>query len=703
MSKHSKLRTCPALGHEITPADCGEQRQNRITCPADCLHNPFNPVNYSQSLEIEARFDNKNSTRFMALEPDAPAMMRKITQSIQQGIQGYLDIQAQLVWRLFFAKNVDKTTFAQRWEKAGAVDLKNDERIMLRGKMQIRVGLLEIHRILDENRVEAVDLLSPQPTSIQIVDRSLAGSATRFATTLSFIYPMPHYWRISGIGLMLPDVARLTAPEVVREIVKHLGGPVTEAEMRCWLAENFVRCNDALTAVSQARHQQMMISADAKWGKVVYELRSDFASCRKRLDILQDIEPDDLSDKEQKEGLIEAREWLETSSHKKHLIASGGELMLGRVLLGQTHWRIEAFGAEKLARVRELFEQQMGDHVRFTGERVDDLGARLAGGTPVKNVDLVPPRLLENPNQMAMTTTRIPMPPQGVSKEHAVQEMLRAMDQAFLDESVPALENRTPREAARDPSLRPRLIELMKHRVQSHDERNLETGGVNDINWMLHELGLNEIIFDAPPRRPPPKQHPGEMKDWDEPEDFHEPKITRDDSRSPAPPLPAAPLTAEASAYRLQNALNLFELAADADAELQASGATILEDAEDITQTYLTENEFCFAIPFILQCWFALVPCGCRAPEIEFVDLERSFADNQRQIMECLLTDTPKKMDAFIQRCPQPGLMLMLMASFVKAAKKAPKELCFSPNAQPVILALLKSVVETLDEVLRRK
>jgi hypothetical protein len=63
MSKSSKLRPCPALGRDISPADCGEPRQSRLACPADCPHNPFGPAHYSQLLEIEDRLDTKSLER----------------------------------------------------------------------------------------------------------------------------------------------------------------------------------------------------------------------------------------------------------------------------------------------------------------------------------------------------------------------------------------------------------------------------------------------------------------------------------------------------------------------------------------------------------------------------------------------------------------------------------------------------------------
>jgi len=60
-------------------------------------------------------------------------------------------------------------------------------------------------------------------------------------------------------------------------------------------------------------------------------------------------------------------------------------------------------------------------------------------------------------------------------------------------------------------------------------------------------------------------------------------------------------------------------------------------------------------------------------------------------------------MASFFLSGPQPGLMMALLGGFIKAAKTAPKELQPALVAQSVILALLKFVVEKLDEVLRLK
>ncbi len=44
----------------------------------------------------------------------------------------------------------------------------------------------------------------------------------------------------------------------------------------------------------------------------------------------------------------------------------------------------------------------------------------------------------------------------------ALEEMVRSFEEAWLDEEIPALSGRTPRECAADPTRRPDLIRLLE-------------------------------------------------------------------------------------------------------------------------------------------------------------------------------------------------------------------------------------------------
>lgn len=693
MSKASKSRPCPALGRPISSADCGEQRQSRLACPAECGHNPFTPENYSRLLEIEDQLDSKTSGRMVKLAPDPHALERTINRLQREGNHA---LHAFFVWHFFFEKDANGQTFAQRWEQAGLKELKNDERVLLSGKTQMRIALIEVHRVLGDSNVEAVDLLSPDPVPAIFQDRSLARTACRFSTLLAWVYPLPHFWRLSGTAEHIPDFAQLSAPEIVREIVRHLGGPIEELPMRRWLAEHFAKFHDSLVATSLSRRRLMFAGMDAKWGKAVYELRAPFAPCRNRLDELATVHPDDLSDPECDEGFAEARVWFDEASPGAQSVPSSGKPVLGRVLLGQSLWRLEAMGAERLARLRAQFEGHMGADIKFQRERLDDLAARLSAKEPAADESLVPPSLLEDPSRIVMTSSRSPAPPGNLSPEEFEQAWFDEANKAFLDNHVPALGNRTPREAARDPSSRPKLVEMMKERVRSCDEENLRTGRSDDINWMLKELGLNELIFEPPPWRPSPA--PIENHD-----DLEEPGSgdIADPNRPPAPRLPANALTFEEASMRFEKAVTAFDTFAEAQKELAASGSTLLGDADELTEALLSEDDFSLAIPILTHAWFSLVPMGCRAPELDLDAMAKAFEVNLRQLEKRLRGGTQKHLESWLKDSAQPELMLVLTTVLIQSAVAAPKDIRGAVEAQPIVLALLKTIVEELDTVLR--
>ncbi len=689
MSKVSKRRYCPAVTHEITPAECGENRGSHYACPADCIYSPMAPANYSQLLEIEDALDKK----CMAFIKDETRRFPSLDKAMQKAYANHSihAIHAFYEWQFFFRRDDSGLTLTEKWERAAG--LKNDERVLLRAKMQTRVALLEIHRVLDDQRIEAVDLLCAEPKPFLLQDRSLAAMAVRFGTALVWIYPLPHYRRLSGTAIVLPEMAQFEAAEIVSEIARHLGGPATENELRLWLAENFVRFDEALHATANARRLQMFAGVDAQFGKAVYELRASFGECRDMLDDVPEIEPDRLAPNERDEGFAEARVWF---SDEEAVKFGSVRPALGRVLLGQSHCRLEAMGAERLARLREQFETQLGGRVRFTGELRDDLAVRMKEKEPKINESLVPPKLLEQPQKILLSSSRVDAPPRGKSLKDLEHELFLEQDRAFLDDSIPALEGRTPRQAARDPAVRPKLIRLMKQRVRMQDERNLETGQSNDLNWMLRELGLNELIFDPPPIRPPrEKMFNQELAE-------EEDDLTDTLDFPPAPPLPDEPFSLPEAMDRLAEVMVAFDSAAQALGELEASGSTFIDDAWSVVADMVEDQEFDVLVAFLVQARFALVPAGFHSPALNFDRLCDAFDTEMEKFVEAMTSSAPKQTFELFEASRQPALTQIILAQFLEAIPKMPKKIRPRLESQPILAVLLKVMIDELDRKLRR-
>jgi hypothetical protein len=571
MGKAAKKRFCPAIDNPITPVECGERRISMYSCPAHCPHNPFGPANYDQLLRLDAELQQKCFERLFHFAPDRDSIERCLQEARRDRSRHALT--ARVNWETYFRPHAEGRTLIQAWEHEGFSGLKNDERVVLRARTQLRVALLEVQQIPDLETVEVIDLLASDRTPFIVRDRKLAASAVRFMTLLTWTHPMPHYWLAFGSAIELPDNESYEPLEVVTEIIRHLHGPTDEAGMRLWLAENFARFDHAMLAVSVIWRRQMFATTDAKLGRAVYELRRPFAECTTLLDDSPEVEDDALTEGERAEGFADVRIWLDPEQSPKGSQADTSPVILGRILLGQSHWRLEAFGAVSLEKLRKQFEMRFGDRVRFTGERLDDLAASMVEKEPKIDESLVPPRLRETASRVQFSVKRIQRPIQPKSLEEMGADWTAAYDRAWLDAPVPAFDGKTPRAAAQDPALRPKLIRLLKSRIRSNDQRNLQSGGHADINWMLRELGIHEILFNPPPPRPLLEEETDSDNELSlEADEFGE--VPGADLPF-APPPPALPFTEDQIYESTQEGLEGYQSVLDAISDLEAEGSCI--------------------------------------------------------------------------------------------------------------------------------
>jgi hypothetical protein len=681
---------CPAIGREITSAECGEHRGSRYACPADCAFSPLAPANYSQLLELEGAVDKKSAEWLFTTAPDAAAF-DAAGRAASRSKSGHA-LHAFFAHRIFFHTDESGRTCAQRWEQAGLPGLRNDERVLFRGKMSLRVALVETRRILDHERIEAVDLLDADPRPFLVMDRSLASLTARFSTFLCWMYALPHFRRMHGTAIVIPDWQVFDAREIVEQIVGHLGGPLDEPGLRRWLAANFVRFDESLAAVGLARRRQMFEAMDAKFGKAIYELRRPFAECRETLDAECSVDDEPLSDGERNEGFAEARAWFAEPGASPVALPEGGRPVLGRVLLGQSHWRLEAMGEAKLAALRTGFERLMGERAQFTGERLDDLGAAMAEKDPKPDPLLIPPSLLEQPQRILLSSSRVDPPVRPGSRAEAEEHLFTAHERAWIDQPLEALGGLSPRTAAGQPGLRARLVRMMKSRVRSCDEHNLRTGGRRDVNWMLRELGLQEILFDPPP----PRAATEAPLDADDREEEGAVSLA-DPSLPPAPPLPTEPFSLEEAGERLRVGLEELDSAAEALETMEAAGSTLIEDVDEITAGLIDDETFTLLIPFLIQAWFAFVPPGTRGPELDFDRLSNGIRSQTERILEMVRERSEASFNRFFNSGPQPHLSLMLTGMMIQSTSTMPRKACPTPEVQAVMACVLLAVVEELD------
>ncbi len=690
-----KQRDCPAVGRTISAAECGENRASRYVCPADCPHNPWNPAHYEQSLAIEDAALAATYRR-LAIDRGGPLPQFEIDQ-----ITNATDLGRQMHFIKVFLLDRDGQgrTFMERWAVAGFAGLNNDERNFAQWKAQARVRLLEIRRVGATGHCEAADLLDAARGPLHVQDRSLHAQAVRFAQLLGWVFETPHYTRVLGVALTVPEVSILDGDDVVRMVVEHLGGPIGGEELQGWLAANFLKMEQAFGAINAAFRYQMMKHIDARFTKTTYRLRGGRDEVLRRLDEWPAVRPEPPAPAEEAEGFTEGRVWFDETAPVE---AGQGELALssiqsaiagrpalGRVLVAADRIRLEAGSGARAQALRALFEKAVGRWVRFQEERVDDLGAQMLKNQPPPDLTWVPPTLLEHAPRIVLTSSRLEELPAGTPLPEAELYAQRRHDELFLNDTIPVLNGRTPRQAASDPALRPLLVRMMKQRLRGLDRRNQQTGETYDANWLVRELGLTEILIDPPPPRPVPPEMAEDLAAEDE---------WLDESLPASPPLPAQPFTEQQLATRLHRALEALPDPGRAVIAFQDAAPHVCELLETLTPEQCTDAESMVLLVLAAQVWFVFAPPGTRGWRLDGEQLEEHLFQPTTAAVTPI---APPDLERLIHESRQPELARHVADLLAQTVDQGPKKLRTDPVRALMLLFLLWALIDELDRAAR--
>lgn len=681
MGESKKKRMCPALGRAITTVECGGGRGTRIACPAACPHNPFSPERYAQVLAIEDGLSPKVLRR---LADELGAALPAPARNKDEGAAVF----TRMTLARFFDRDAAGQTFAARWRAAGYAGLTNDERVIFEGQAQMRLVLLEIQRVGAE-KCEGQDRLDLTAAPMVIHDRALAGEVVRFTSLLGWAFPQPHYWRMHGMAMPIPECHGMEPEAVVRAVVRHLGGPVAMPDLRLWLQDNFARMHAALSALEEGLQQRMFAGMDVRFHTAVYRLLTPAAELERRLAALPALVPDEASADERKEGYTRAWTWLDEAAPQK-AGALAVARTLGGVALGPEHICLRGGMDGRFAKLRAAFERWFGRDVVLVGERTEDVSRQMLQRHPPQfDPALVPPELLVHAPHFELNVSRVRVENEGVTdlKGTVEEQVMRANLATYADQAIPHLDGRTPREAAHDPALRPKLVAMMKHFVRKHDKacRNLRQNV--DINGLLRDLGLTELDF------PPPPLPIATDDDDDDDETAAFAPVAAHDPRPAAPALLAAPLSE-------QEALDRFErfarTAADPGvllANCDAASAGLLDFLTAFTDGWHEEDRLCLLVA-AAYVWFALNPPEYRPRTLDYDQLdeaiERAFDDLDAAHAAGHARALPKFLDAV----SQPAVFACANIFVTRGANRVKGERLLSKMET---MAILSALVNTVD------
>jgi hypothetical protein len=209
----------------------------------------------------------------------------------------------------------------------------------------------------------------------------------------------------------------------------------------CWLDTVALR---PLPAMRTAEGDALVFA------RALFEVR-DRTAVVAALDRHADLEPEDG-----------AYAWLEDARDFRRV--------LGRFVLERNRLVVETYSEKRVQRGREFLEALVGDAVRFRVVEYEDPG-----------------RAIERlPAQPPDTAARVP----PEIEARVIGDFYEEHYRRWLDEPIPALGNRSPREAARLGRVRSRLVALLQDFENMADRQRLEGRPAYDFGWMWAEPGL---------------------------------------------------------------------------------------------------------------------------------------------------------------------------------------------------------------------
>ena len=480
-AKRNQLRDCPALGTTLTATTCATDRNREINCPGSCPHNPFNPEHYLTSYQVLEAAAVKNLSFMLYRDPDFKQLAR-IRNSVMA--QETLRANALHVWHIHGENRVAK------WLAQGAFrSWKNDDLVMALSLDTIRSVVLEVQCVIDNLTLLVRDLLRPDEPPFVMIDASTAAKACRFDVYLTWVYAIPGgLHRLSGAAQVVPDFGTMSHYEAFEILLKHLGAPDTAREK--WLLEMMPRLSEALSATQIARTVRQYEMSDI----VLYERACRFGGkealpdAHMFTDLIAKLQQHPLvnDDGHRDPGAIFQASLLTEPASGTHPVESVGTL----AIYPDSVIQLSSVGRENSAALLD-FIKKLEPSCAIIKETLNDLGKQQIQDMGYWDPALVPPALLENVSKIELRSSLIPT--------HGDENPLKSSFEGFSDIPIPVLDNRTPRDAATDPIMRPRLLELMKSQVHTVDQQRRSQGVDFDINPLLKALGLVEIIQPPSP------------------------------------------------------------------------------------------------------------------------------------------------------------------------------------------------------------
>lgn len=372
------------------------------------------------------------------------------------------DIPNSISWFIFDYEPSDGDTIISHFIKERLGSLNPLERELTYLLKDSYVSVFEVQDIKPGHGLTLVDLFTDQEFFVN--DRKGSEHARRWAILATRIISVNGLNLIAGGGLMIP-------PQLKESLLDYIWtNYVEETERKIPIAQ-FLKGNAELinwfatdmSEEAERRPLPEMVTTDGDkfvFARSIFKVQ-DFERAKEGI---KRIDGFDISGEDSKERLE-----IDWHVESKSLF---GEAIYGGIELTRDRLTLECKSRERLDLGKEILLRNLGDSVVHKIDTFQDVESVLKdyregpGSKEVKE---------EIPEEI---------------QDKFLQEYLEDYYDHWIDMEIPALDNKTPREAAKDASLKGRLIQLLKEMDFGEGARKRDGRYGYDFDKIRRKLGL---------------------------------------------------------------------------------------------------------------------------------------------------------------------------------------------------------------------
>ncbi len=386
------------------------------------------------------------------------------------------EVEMFLVWTMFHmpATDTDLMPLASYWRDSRRTGREPAKERMLQAHLDAPIGVWEVQSVERGVGTHVKDLLSGDERFVY--DRSSSMSLAPWLGLLGYIVDVDgvSFWGALHSHALPPADVAIVAKEI-RKLARVRTRPVplsfrTDTN---WQLEVLDQWRLALDFMAHTQPAPTLHNHD---GDVVSIQSDRFDLVGARPMVLQQLStmPGALPPERDGTG-TRARDVVAVQRAPTASAVNMESVIIGTITITGTSLTIETNSVKRANELKAAVERACGSNVRYrlrSEESMDALRQRAASSPPSMN---------------GMLTSESEMPPEV---REAMRQMMAKFNAAWPDEQIPALGGVTPRRAAQDPKLRPRLVALLKDMESRGPVPGMGAGMAMDIAAIRRELGL---------------------------------------------------------------------------------------------------------------------------------------------------------------------------------------------------------------------